>query len=158
MSEKLYAWADTIISLISDNLPAEHTWVSSFEPNDSDPSRDKGDYWYCHGDARENAILLQVGIGGLDFARSIGISHDRNDCAGIEYKKDGVCHQIANRLLRFSINKDGKTSTVKDAKGYTLSVGMFGKYGDKRLAKITKSRRKRVEKWEKSVNQYKLNR
>ena len=158
MNEKLYAWADTVISFISDNLPAEHTWVTSFKPNDINPTPAHGDYWYCHGDTRESATLIQVGTGGMDFARTIGVSHDRNDCAGIVYAKDGVCHQIANRLLRFSTNEDSKTATVKKAKGYVLSVGMYGKYGDKRLAKISKARRERVANWEYTVEQYKLNR
>lgn len=152
MTEKLYVWTDLIKAPFS--VPADHTWVSTYEPNDSNPVPSNGDYWYCNGDARDHARLLKVGIGGADFARSIASPHDKTAKAGIEYKYDGVCHQIANRLLRFCIDND-EPITVEGAKGYFLSRGMYGIYGEKQL--LTKAQRDRFQKWEDSVRDYEKN-
>lgn len=150
MAEKLYVWADLIKSPLRVSL--DHTWVSSYKPNDSAPSPRKGDYWYCWGKARDHAILLREGVGGGDFARTIATPHDKNANAGIEYRKDGVCHQIANRLLRFSFDENYQPVTVKGAKGSVLSNGMYGTYGDKN--QLTRSQKDRVKAWEDVVRKY----
>lgn len=54
---------------------------------------------------------------------------DRQATARIEYLVDGVCHQIANRLLYFSLDLNGDRMTVSGAKFYNLSVMLYGTYG-----------------------------
>ncbi|MGL6239852.1 hypothetical protein [Aeromonas dhakensis] len=143
----LYAWADKTNLGVGD-----HTWVSTYSPANGRPDTEKGDYWYCWGDIHNNAICLGAGVGGASFAKSIALPHDKKADAGILYAKDGVCHQIANRLLRFSFDKNGNPITVKGAKGYQLTKAMYGEYGEKAR---TDSQIKRYAHWENNVNNYK---
>lgn len=150
MEKKLYVWADLKKGPIP--LPLEHTWVSSYDHNDPSPTPNKGDYWYCWGEAHDHAFLLREGVGGGDFARCIAKPHDKKANAGIVYREDGVCHQIANRLLRFSFDENNQPVTVKGAMGYQLSKGMYGTYGEKKQR--TKSQRDRLGEWEEAVRKY----
>jgi hypothetical protein len=150
MSQKLYVWADFVNSPVP--LPLDHTWVSSYQPNENPPDASKGDYWYCWGDARNNAILLREGNGGIEFARNIAVPHNKNENVGIKYKIDGVCHQMANRILRFSLDGSGRPITVEGAKGYELSKAMYGIYGEKNSR--TKEQKERLRKWEDAVVSY----
>jgi hypothetical protein len=152
MKNKLYVWSDTVDSIPP--LPLDHTWVSSYKPNDSSPTVDKGNYWYCWGDARDSAMLLGEGYGGEDFARNIAKPHDKKANVGIVYLKDGVCHQMANRLLRFSFDSNNEVVTVKGAKGYHMSKGMYGTYGEKRQR--TQLQKERIKEWEDAVSSYQL--
>lgn len=126
--EKLYAWADkTHIGV------GEHTWITTYSTTPGMPDESKGKYWYCCGDSRQNYRELCVGTGGVEFALSIAQPHPYNkkESAGIKWGHDGLCHQIANRLLRFSLNTQGQPAKVENAKGYQMTVGMFGEYGGK---------------------------
>ncbi len=126
----MYAWYDdTHIS-----SKAEHTWVTTYQPGTGKPKIKEGDYWFCNGDERDEINSYAVGEGGADFARKIAKPNDRTADVGISYGKDGVCHQMANRLLRFSFNEKGKPLKVEFAKCYDLTVAMYGEYGDKKFA------------------------
>lgn len=134
MSNKLYAWANQIklLQLIDPHnilKGVEHTWVTDYSPGDGYPDPEKGCYWYCHGDYHNKCRPIAVGEGGIDFAHHIAVPNNENEYVGIEYGEDGLCHQMANRLLRFSFNKEGEPVTVKGAKGYKVSRITYGVYG-----------------------------
>lgn len=126
MENRMYSWRDTTSAGIGD-----HTWVTTYQPGHGVPNPSMGDYWYCWGVPRSTAKLLSQGTGGADFARKIANPHDSTANVGMTYGKDGVCHQMANRLLRFCLDENGKPVTVEGAIGYQLTVGMYGKYADK---------------------------
>lgn len=145
MADNLYAWADTTHVGVG-----EHTWVTSYAPGDGVPDPAMGDYWYCWGDPHERCRELGMGNGGREFANLLARPHDPQDGVGLRYKYDGLCHQMANRLLRFSYDEMGQPVRVSDAKGYQLSVGMYGEYG----GKFVLSSPDCLAKWEKIVSEY----
>jgi hypothetical protein len=145
MDDMLYAWADTTHVGVGD-----HTWVTTYSPGSGNSDPSKGDYWYCWGDPHSSSRELAAGSGGCEFARHVAKPHDRTENVGIRYARDGLCHQMANRLLRFA-SADGKEGLkVFDASGYQLSVAMFGEYGGKSIT----SSKECAEKWEKTVAEY----
>lgn len=145
MNNKLFAWADLTNFLVGD-----HTWVSTYEPASGRPDPILGDYWYCAGDPHDKAKLIGVGIGGVAFARDIAKPHDPTDHVGIVPLADGVCHQMANRLLRFSLDDNNKPVKVTVAKGYRLSFIAYGDYG----GELDRRDRSCLEKWNKIVLDY----
>ena len=145
MVDRLYAWADTTHLGVGD-----HTWVTSYAPGSGTPNPATGDYWYCWGDSHERSRELGIGYGGRDFANLIARSHDPHDGVGLKYRYDGLCHQMANRLLRFSLDGNGKPLKVSGAKGYQISVGMYGEYGGKWI----RSSPECIAKWEAVVSEY----
>lgn len=145
MNNKLFAWVDLTKFLVGD-----HTWVSTYEPASGQPNPILGDYWYCWGSPHNNAQLIGVGIGGVDFAKSIAEPHDPADNVGVEYFHDGVCHQMANRLLRFSLDENKQPVKVTAAKGYRLSKIAYGEYG----GELNRRNRGCWEKWSKVVSDY----
>ena len=117
MSDRLYAWADTTHIRFG-----EHTWVTTYAPGTGNPDPDKGHYWYCWGDPHVRSRALGVGTGGSEFARMIARPHDPKADVGLRYWYDGLCHQMANRLLRFTFDDNGNPLTVKDAKGISFPL------------------------------------
>lgn len=147
MNKKLYIWGDKVKGI----TPADHTWVTSYQPGTGEPDPKLGDYWYCHGVTRNEAKLINEGTGGVDFANMISKPNDKNDTVGIDYLIGGVCHQIANRLTRFSFDDDNQPITAQGAIGYNISVAMYGKYGEK--VKI-RSQQKNYLHWMSQVEAY----
>lgn len=137
MSGDLYAWKNTAfqnaINLIRRVIPniktVDHTWVTTYADGAENDDRTLGSYWYCYGGLHSRKQLCAEGKGGEDFAKSIATPHDPTSRVGIVYIKQGVCHQMANRLLRFS--GDGQKVTVSNAKGYKATIRMWGEYGGK---------------------------
>lgn len=151
MSTKLYAWAANVKFLPGVTLRnAEHTWVTSYSPGTGAPDESKGYYWPCNGAPREEALCIGIGEGGVEFAMDIATPFRMDDHVGIRYGKDGVCHQMANRLLRFSLNENSEPLKVTQAKGYQMSVAMYGEYGGKFLKIETQCK----EEWERRVEEY----
>lgn len=160
MSEGLYVWGDKInvgpnvIKAVLNKIKVasnlEHTWVTTYTPGSGDPEPKKGDYWYCWGDPHNESRLLEFGNGGIEFAKMLAKSHDPKENVGLEYRRDGLCHQMANRLLRFAFNNNGRPITVEGAKGYQLTVGMYGEYGGKWIL----SKPDCVIKWNQIVSKY----
>lgn len=140
--DKLYAYADTTKAGVGD-----HTWVTTYTPGTGDPDISKGEYWYCYGESRNRARQIVQGDGGVEFARTIASPHDPDECVGLEYGKTGVCHQMANRLLRFSRDHSGKPVTVSTAVGYQLSVAAYGVYGGRGFRREAAECRKQWDKW-----------
>ena len=139
MIKTFFAWADTVssIALVPGRF-AEHTWVTTYEHVLScPPDPVDGEYWYCRGDCRttppqnKNVRLLGVRSGDTAFAIRVGVPNDESCNMGLRYGVHGVCHQMANRLLRATGIDGGPPLTVANAKGYLLSEAMFGVYGGK---------------------------
>jgi hypothetical protein len=127
----LYAWADAIRA--KPGLPdvADHTWVTSYDaPYSGAPPAP--DFWFCRGESRDAgadlpARLLVSTDADLSVATQIGLPNDPAADYGIRYGVDGVCHQMANRVLLASL-ADTKP-VVSGAKLYKLSALFFGVYG-----------------------------
>lgn len=90
---------------------ADHTYVSC---------GNIGKAWSCWG-GKTGGTILRQGIGSTAQADAIANPDEK---AGITcYLVNGVCHQAANRIL-FPAG-----ITVRDARGYSVSVSLFGTYG-----------------------------
>ncbi len=127
-NKHLYLYSD------SSSIPfGDHTWVSSYATAFGEPNPELGYYWYCNGDPHENGSIKKSGKGGVEFACFLAKSDDKDEKVGIVYMIDGVCHQMTNRLLKFSIGDDGKPVTLEvgDVRGYNASVAAYGVYGEK---------------------------
>ncbi len=97
----------------------EHTYVTS----------DDGYVWHCLGQSIGGRVL-RFGSGSSAVADCV--SHPRAPAAlpfimpvyaGLRYGRDGVCHQMANRILR-SANID-----VSGARLYRQGLNAYGLYG-----------------------------
>jgi hypothetical protein len=123
----LYAWADGAFGTPF----ADHTWVTSYDaPYDSTPPTSR--FWYCWGEPRaagpgSSARLLVTTQADIAMAALIGPSDDQNGSYGMRYGIDGVCHQMANRVLFASVSAD--KPVVSTARCYRLSVMRYGHYG-----------------------------
>lgn len=171
MGVTFFVWADRTRILparVRAHVPekmvlAEHSWVTTYEPVSAcPPDPDDGEYWYCLGDCHttppENseARLLCSGPGDVEFARSVARPHetrpersDRWECAGLWFGHDGVCHQIANRILYATGGDHGDPLTVEGVKGYNLSVTFFGMYGGrgKRRLGVEQEWQRQIQEW-----------
>lgn len=89
---------------------ADHTYVEC----------GSGKAWGCWG-GKTDGQFLTSGTGSTERANTIAETNER---AGItRYLIDGVCHQAANRILAPA------GILVSDARGYRLSLFIFGTYG-----------------------------
>lgn len=89
---------------------ADHTYVEC----------GAGKAWGCFGGSK-NGEAISAGEGSTARANAIA---EPNGEAGVgRYLIDGVCHQAANRIL-LPANR-----LVTEARGYWLSVSIFGTYG-----------------------------
>jgi hypothetical protein len=126
MEDSLYVWADTT------NLGAgDHTWVTTYKPGHGLPDRSQSGYWYCWGDPHADARLLGRSDIGAHFAHWVAEAFNPKDDVGLKYLRDGVCHQMANRLLRFTDNGAGQPIMADDATGYEVTLACYGEYGGK---------------------------
>ncbi|QQX82205.1 hypothetical protein JK628_10570 [Shewanella sp. KX20019] len=150
MKNKLCAWGNTT------KLGAgDHTWVTTYTDGTGEPDTHLGDYWYCWGVSHSAASILGKSDIGADFARQIATPNDPEENVGIKYLVDGLCHQMANRLLRFTYDKStGKRIKVSNASGYQLSKAMYGEYGG---SSFTTDGKKRLQQWKTMVMQYRNN-
>lgn len=89
--------------------PFDHTYVVSSD----------GHVWPCCGRAVGGRIIC-AGRGELAIACCLAQS---DLLAGVIYGVTGMCHQIANRILYPA------ATTVANARGYRVSVVVFGEYG-----------------------------
>jgi len=87
----------------------DHTYVTS----------DDGHTWGCHGRSAGGHLICS-GRGNVPQADCLA---QQNGEAGIVYKRTGVCHQIANRIL-FPAG-----ATVSSARGARASFFRWGVYG-----------------------------
>ncbi|MFL6198038.1 MAG: hypothetical protein ACJ76J_02575 [Thermoanaerobaculia bacterium] len=124
----LYAWANPL-SLWQG---ADHTWITNYpSPFQCPPTPD---YWYCWGICHPagpgtTARPLGSAQGDISFASCICTPNDPNAHGGIDrYGIEGVCHQLANRVL-YATSPYGTPLTVKGAHKYWLSHLLFGTYG-----------------------------
>jgi hypothetical protein len=131
----LVAWASPLFGTIRF---ADHTWVTTYEKATA-CSPPNEDYWYCTGGCRDttapSTVARELGLwrADLQLARCIAQPNSQTFAAGpptarIRYLKDGVCHQIANRIL-YAASDEGVAPTVEGARGYGVTVFFFGKYG-----------------------------
>lgn len=113
-------------------LVGDHTWITSqHKVLNLAHSRD---YWYCAGNWRPTTAGKRVGHRQADlrFARCIDTPNvPRNVYVGMPsadmaYLIDGVCHQVANRILAAA---DMPRLTVAGVGGYALSWARYGTYG-----------------------------
>lgn len=161
MDATFFAWADEARFLpagLRRRLPegalGEHTWVTTYAPVSAcPPNAEDGDYWYCRGEchttppANSAARLLRSGPGDIEFARLIGRPNDRLESVGLTYGRDGVCHQMANRILYVTGGDHRDPLTVEGVKGYNLSVTLYGVYGGKRNRRVRQEWERRTQEW-----------
>ena len=147
MSDQLFAWGNTTKLGVGD-----HTWVTSSSDGTAKPTDGNVEYWYCWGVHHSSAEQLGMSTSGASFARKVAKPNDPSEDVGIKYGIDGLCHQMANRLLRFTNDDDtGKPIKVSRASGYQLSIAMYGEYGG---TKLTPAGKLRLRKWERIVDNF----
>jgi hypothetical protein len=124
----LYAWANPLAAWHG----ADHTWVTDYpSPFKCPPG---ANYWYCWGACHPagpgtTARPLGSAQGNIAFAQCICQPNNANAHGGINlYGIEGVCHQLANRVL-YATSSYGTPLTVKGAHKYWLSHFLFGTYG-----------------------------
>ncbi len=122
---KLYFWANPLTGFQG----ADHTWVTTYlDPSACPPPPD---YWYCWGVCHPTgpgttARALGSSAGNLAMAKCICSPNNPHAHGGIHlYGIDGVCHQVANRIL-YSCSP---VQTVRGAHMYWMSHFLFGTYG-----------------------------
>ncbi len=161
MDVTFFAWADEARFLPAElrrRLPeaplAEHTWITTYPTVlDCPPKARDGDFWYCGGECHttppesHTARLLRRGHGDIEFARFIGRPNDRLESVRLRYGRDGVCHQMANRILYATGGDHRNPLTVEGAKGYNLSVTLYGVYGGKRSREVKQEWEKHIQEW-----------
>ncbi len=147
LNDQLYAWGNTTTLGVGD-----HTWVTTSSDGTAMPTDGDVEYWYCWGVHHSRAEKLGMSTTGAAFARKVAKPNDPNADVGIRYGIDGLCHQMANRLLRFTVDGDtGMPVKVDRASGYQLSKGMYGEYGG---TKLTRAGKLRLRKWERLVEDF----
>ena len=101
----LTGWAIPMVS-----LPWDHSYVTS----------SCGLQWHCRGRVA-GGIAIAMGQGSSIIADCLS---QINSHAGLRYWKDGVCHQMANRMLY-----PAGQVTVAKCNGYGFSSFRYGHYG-----------------------------
>lgn len=134
-SGKLYAYANPLSGPLKF---ADHTWVTDYDVRPSCP-KPNANYWYstgdCHPDASDNSPRpLSSADANLDMAKCIAAPNESTfdpgpATANILYGIDGVCHQIANRILAATGRDEQTPISVAGAKGYKISRFVYGEYG-----------------------------
>ncbi len=128
MEPRLYAWGSPAQI---PGIAADHTWVTSYDAPYSVPPPSM--FWYCWGEQRgagpdhPGSTKLADTAADIELACRIAQPDDaRADC-GVRYGRDGVCHQMANRILLASTTEP--KPVVVGARYYGLSVLLYGPYG-----------------------------
>ncbi|MBI5927296.1 MAG: hypothetical protein HY836_17020 [Aquabacterium sp.] len=137
---KTQVWATPATSQSLQGSGLEHTWVTMRDAS-CWRSGGGGPTYYCSPDKwvkvgntpvyfpPEGRLLNSTSAGDPNKANCVGGEESKflgalDWFAGIVYGLNGVCHQMANRLL-LAADK----LTVSGAQGYTLSCIQFGRYG-----------------------------
>lgn len=97
-----------------------------------------------------DAVLLASQAGDGSFAARVAVPNNDAADSGLRYGIDGVCHQMAKRIL-FSTAVDGQTPiTVWGAKGYNLSILLYGEYGGRgtRGSEVRESWKELIDNWQ----------
>lgn len=136
MADKLYVWANPLQHL----KRFDHTWVTSYDApfsctKDGPPQH----YWYCWGEChavgpKTTPRLLGKAPADLGIARCLCQPDDpisrpgRKSVGGVNfYGVQGVCHQLANRVLFATTTTP--PLTVLGAHGFDDSRNLYGTYG-----------------------------
>ena len=142
---KLYAW---VVPAFSSNSPVDHTWVTTYDnrqivyPDDSQVMQAGESYWYCWGDFHPKGGTpnnptgyLGEQDGDLALAQCLVKPNEdsRTDAAARDsiftYGIDGVCHQLANKVLYATGTGGTLQLTVRNARGYIASTFIYNTYG-----------------------------
>ncbi|MEK4033476.1 hypothetical protein WOA01_11055 [Methylocystis sp. IM2] len=133
----LFTWATP--AFVS-GAPVDHTWVTSYDsrlnpfPDIQAVIAAHEDFWYCWGGFHSQGRALGSRNGDLNLARclvtpnsdSVAVYAARGTI--FTYGVDGVCHQLANQVL-YATGVSGAALTVAGAKGYPVSIAIYGTYG-----------------------------
>jgi hypothetical protein len=153
---RLFAWVKRVSSNSSHQslnagntpLPADHTWVTSYDNRKvrhydiADVIKAGDDFWYCWGDFHWSAGtdgtpdgLIESGGANLALAQCV-VTQNKETSTNVDaqgtvfrYRKDGVCHQLANQVLYATASATSPALTVAKAWGYWLSAGRWNTYG-----------------------------
>jgi hypothetical protein len=133
----LFAWANPVFGGLAD-----HTWVTNYAaPFSCDHRGPRKHFWYCWGDCHPagpgtTARALGSAPGDLILAQCIAAPNSTGKTSGNpalggidHYMFDGVCHQVANRVLYATTGDNTRPLTVELADGYADSVFAYGEYG-----------------------------
>lgn len=136
MADVLYVWANPLRRF----KRFDHTWVTSYDaPFSCTKGGPPPHYWYCWGACHAagpgtTARLLSSAPADLGTAHCLCKPDDavarpgRASVGGINlYGIQGVCHQLANRILFATTTSP--PLTVTGARGYDDSRDVFGTYG-----------------------------
>jgi hypothetical protein len=145
----LYSWA---YPAVVQGSPVDHTWVTSYDnrinayPDIAAVEAANEDYWYCWGGfhARGGTPNFPDGSigsrnGDIILARCLVTSNADSSInfsargTIFTYGVDGVCHQLANQVLYATGaaggGQGGGPLTVASARGYMVSLAIYGVYG-----------------------------
>ncbi|MEM8671200.1 MAG: hypothetical protein AAGG48_27000 [Planctomycetota bacterium] len=135
---EFFVWKRPVDVFNANHRIAFHTWVTTYRSvRVSPPDPADGAYWYCMGGSYitdplpTNVALIHRAHGDLDVAKCLSEPNKPRRFAigeedtGVRYGIDGVCHQIANRVLAAT----GTTIPQDDFPDYAVSVFVYGVYG-----------------------------
>lgn len=135
-AQTLFAYANPLSGPLTF---ADHTWVTDFSAENATCPNPAPNYWYatggCHPSAGDKAPRpLGQANADLQIANCIAQPNISTFDPGpptalIRYAIDGVCHQIANRILASTAIGGTKPITVSKANGYSISRFVYGVYG-----------------------------
>jgi hypothetical protein len=150
----LFAWS---VPAYFQGSVVDHTWVTTYDnrvkvyPALADVLSAGEHYWYSWGSfhAKGGTPVSADGFlasGGADLLYASCLC--RPDVDSIidpaargtifNYGRDGVCHQLSNQIL-WPTGRGGATpATVNRARGYWLSIAIFGTYGKQHAAWASK--------------------
>jgi hypothetical protein len=147
MSKKtlLYAWA---VPAFTANSPVDHTWVTTYDNrvtpygNIEEVGAAGESCWYCWGSFHAaggtpndptgfmgqqsgDRALAQCLVQANADSQTVPAARDSIFTYGV----DGVCHQLANKILYSTGDENIEPLGVKRARGYMASVFIYDKYG-----------------------------
>lgn len=141
----LYAW---VAPAFIDESWVDHTWVTDYDnrtilhQNIQTVAAHGGHYWTCWGKfravGRSTALVdgfIGSASGSLPLAECLcrANAYSKRDVHArgtiFDYGIDGVCHQLANQVLWAAQAPNGTPLMVQQARGYSLSTGLYGDYG-----------------------------
>lgn len=150
----LFAWS---VPAYFQGSVVDHTWVTTYDsrvkiyPALADVLAAGEHYWYSWGSfhakggtpVNADGFLASAGADLLYASCLCTPDADSNiDPAArgtiFSYGRDGVCHQLSNQIL-WATGRGGATpATVNMARGYWLSIAIFGTYGKQHAAWASK--------------------
>jgi hypothetical protein len=150
----LFAWS---VPAYFQGSVADHTWVTTYDsrvkiyPALADVLAAGEHYWYSWGSFHAKGgtpaiadVFLASGGADLLYASCLcapDVDSNIDPAARgtiFSYGRDGVCHQLSNQIL-WATGRGGVTpATVNMARGYWLSIAIFGTYGKQHAAWASK--------------------